>query len=157
MKVKMLLIGTLTAWLGIATAASFTVRIQRHGTNVTTSPAEDFATNVLRLFRTCSVDSTSYGARPNPWEKLLASESFVDLKLAEPVAFRVTGLSRMDELLVPLPSGKFPSHLFARSGTNVFAVTKYDPLALGRLASEPALQLRNVEPYGKLARAAEGR
>ena len=31
----------------------------------------------------------------------------------------------VDTILVPLPEHEFPDHIFARSGTNVFAVTKW--------------------------------
>jgi hypothetical protein len=153
---KTLLVSIWLAAIGIAAGADFDVRIQSHGTNVTQRPASDFATNVLKLFRSCSIDSTAYAAT-NAWETLLARDSFIHVRLSIPVTFRETGETKMNEVFVPLPSGKFPAHLFARSGTNVFALTKFDPVALGRVAREPALGISAVEPYGSLARLAASR
>ena len=58
----------------------------------------------------------------------------------------------IEEILVPLPEGKRPAHIFAKSGTNVLSFTKYDPIALKMVAFEPALHLSSVEPYASLAR-----
>lgn len=146
----------LVIWLmanGIAMGADFEVRIQSHGTNVTQRPATNFVTNVLHLFQKCSIDSTTYAVNTS-WDGLLARESFIHIRRLVPVTFRETGETKMNELFVPLPSGKFPAHLFARSETKVFALTKYSPVALGRVATEPALRLASVEPYGSLTKLA---
>ena len=56
----------------------------------------------------------------------------------------------LDEVLVPLPAGRWPDHFFARSGSNVLSFTKWDPAALGRVVAEPALELSTVPPYAAL-------
>jgi hypothetical protein len=151
-----LLLGLWLVTIGCVAGAEFGVRIQSNGTNVTQRPMADFATNVIKLFRSCSVNSTSYAAT-NAWEKLLAKDSFIHITFSTSMTFRETGQTKLNEVFVPLPFGKFPAHLFARSGTNVFALTKFDPVALGRVAQEPALQLSSVEPYGSLAKLAASR
>ncbi len=150
---KMVLLGIWLAVNGIAMGAEFEVRIRSHGTNVTQRPATNFVTNVLHLFQTCSVDSTAYAGN-TPWEGLLARDSFINIQLSVPMTFRETGETKMSELFVPLPPGKFPAYLYARSGINMFALTKVDPVTLGRVATAPALRLASVETYGSLAKLA---
>jgi hypothetical protein len=57
----------------------------------------------------------------------------------------------IDQILVPLPENDWPAHIFAKCGTNVFSLTKYDPVALKKVAFEQALQLSSVQPYASLA------
>jgi hypothetical protein len=147
-------------WLGsvcVAQAGEMEIRIRRHGTNVTAQPSMVFATNVMRLVQSSSVDSTSYAVKKDIWETLLRSDSFVYLKPPAPARIPAVGEMLMDELLVPLPEGKFPAHLFSRSGTNVFACAKFSPVAFGKVALEPALGLGSVEPYASVAKLAAGR
>jgi hypothetical protein len=56
----------------------------------------------------------------------------------------------VDEVLLPLPTGKWPDHFFAKSGTNVVSFTKWDPTALARVVAEPSLQLSSVPPYATM-------
>jgi hypothetical protein len=58
----------------------------------------------------------------------------------------------VNEIIVPLPIGKCPAHIYVKAGTNVFAFTKYNPLALKKVSCEPALGLSNSEPYASLAK-----
>ena len=72
------------------------------------------------------------------------------------IVFLVCGVSLreeklIDQILVPLPQNDWPAHIFAKSGTNVFSLTKYDPVALKKVAFEPALRLSSVQPYASLA------
>jgi len=61
----------------------------------------------------------------------------------------------VDQIIVPLPEGTWPNHIFAKGGTNVFSFTMYEPFALKKVAFEPVLHLSSVEPYAFFARLGE--
>jgi hypothetical protein len=44
-----------------------------------------------------------------------------------------------DEVLLPLPSGGYPSYVFVRQGRSVLRLAKYDPWVFHKLVSEAAL------------------
>lgn len=140
------------------------VRVVRKGHEVTVAPSGAFVGNVIRLLESCSYNSTAYAVKTNTWQKLLRSDSFVAIRFEKTQLLNVmvqTGtyarsardLQKMpvDEILVPLPEGDLPHHIYARTGTNVFAVTKYSPVALKKVAFEPVLQLSSVKPYSDFA------
>lgn len=136
-------------------------RIVRRGQEVKATPSSAFTGNVIKLLESCSVHSTSYAVKTNTWDDLLRSDSFVYIKFDKAQLLNVmmqTGdgsrfrqKSPIDEILVPLPEGNLPGHIYARAGTNVFAFTKYDPVALKKVAFERILQLSSVKPYSDLA------
>jgi hypothetical protein len=135
------------------------IQMARHGTNVTERPSAAFATNVIKLLQSCSVYSTAYAVKAETWRDFEHSDSFVHVMFSAPRKLSVEtsdnqGLAEraIEEILVPLPEGKWPTHIFAKSGTNVLSFTKYDPVALKRVALEPCLHLSSVEPYASLAR-----
>ena len=134
------------------------VPIVRHGTNLTERPSAAIATNVIKLLQSCSVCSTAYAVKAETWRDFEHSDSFVHVRFSAPRKLSVEvsdnqGLAEraIEEILVPLPEGKWPTHIFAKSGTNVLSFTKYDPVALKRVALEPCLHLSSVEPYASLA------
>jgi hypothetical protein len=148
---------------GNAEEDSVRIHMVRHGTNVTERPSASLSTNVIRLLESCSVSSAAYAVKAETWPDLLRSGSFIHLTFAAPRKLEVmltAGLDAarqrqgqsIDEILVPLPEGHMPGHLFAKSGTKVLSFTKYDPSALTAVTSEPTLGLSSVEPYSKLAR-----
>jgi hypothetical protein len=133
------------------------IQIVRHGTNVTERPSAAFATNVIKLLQSCSVYSTAYAGKAETWRDLEHSDSFVHVTFFAPRKLSVEasdnqGLAEraIREILVPLPEGKWPAHIFAKSGKNVLSFTKYDPIALKIVAFEPALHLSSVSPYASL-------
>ncbi len=138
-----------------------TVRVVRDGNQVPAIAESNITDRSINLLRSCSVNSTSYAVKSNTWVHLLGSESFVHLVFKKPTQLSVmmtagTGLPRhpepttINEILIPLPKGEWPQHLFAKSGTEVLAFTKYSPLALRHLAFEPDIQLAQVLPYSEL-------
>jgi len=136
------------------------IRLVRHGKDVAARPNAAFSTNVIELIQSCSVHSTEYAVSTNKWQELLQSDSFVHLTFASSRKLTVmiqTGAPRyrdeklIDEILVPLPERAWPDHIFAKSSTNVLSFTKYDPIALRRVAFEPVLHLSSVAPYASLA------
>ena len=139
---------------GSAGAADVQVRAVRHKKDITAPTNATFVTNIIALLRRCSVDSTAYAVKPETWSENLRSDSFVHVAFSPSRVFRVMGSDQqawadraIDEILVPLPEGKWPAHIFARSGSNVLAYTKFDPRDLKAVALEPALELSAVAPY----------
>ena len=147
--------------LAIATAAEVRVQIVRHGTNVMASPEAVFTTNILRLLQTCSIDSTAYAVKTNTWQQRLKSDYLIHLIWTTPTKIRLMDSSNqrleereVNEILVPLPIGKWPDHFFARSGSNVLSFTKWPPNTLAKVVSEPVLELSSVSPYASLIKNA---
>ncbi len=143
------------------------IRLVRYGTNVTEQPSPALTTNVIRMLQSCCYYSTAYAVKATTWPELEYSDSFVLLTFATPKRLKVTiytsdpavtniqqlkihlskgtpEVKSIDQVLVPLPERAFPLHIFARSGTNVSSFCKWDPIALGMLASEPALHLSQL-------------
>lgn len=136
----------------------------REGMTLPDQPGPLLITNVIRLLTSTSYQSTSYAVKSNTWETLLASDSYVHVKLdpprnlllfaPPPADIRDRGKREdvaISEILIPLPETEYPQHLYARSGTNVVAHTKYAPMPLKRLILEPALKLRNHKIYKQFA------
>jgi hypothetical protein len=96
---------------------------------------------------------------PKIWTQTLKFDSLIHIKFAEPAKLTLKAVSnhgRQDylvrEILVGLREGKWAGPLLIRSDANVQAFGKYDPLALKRVAFEPALKLSAVPPYADLAK-----
>lgn len=142
---------------GVADAADVDVRVMRHGAIGVAPQDSAFISNVIALLASCSVDSTSYVVTPDTWRQALRTDSFVLVKFPSSRQLNVMSSENhalepraIDEILVPLPEGKWPAHIFARSGTDVLSFTKYHPRELGRVALDPALELSSVPPYKDL-------
>ena len=144
----------------LAAVADDQIRLVRHGKDVTERPSAGFTTNVIELLKSCSVYSTAYAVKAETWREMLHSDSFVSVTFTRPKKLTVmvaTGTGprfreekSIDQILVPLPEGAWPEHIFAKSSTNVLSFTKYDPVALKRVAFEPVLHLASVAPYAAL-------
>jgi hypothetical protein len=154
-------ISALLCIVAIAAKAGDQIQLVRHGKNVIKSPSAMFASNVIDLLQSCSVNSTAYAVKPETWRDLEHSDSFVHLTFTQSRDLMVmiqTGGQRhrqekaIDQILVQLPERAWPDHIFAKSGTNVLSFTKYNPIALRRVASEPVLRLSSIEPYSSLAK-----
>jgi hypothetical protein len=153
--------------LVLSSAAADPVRMVREGMALPDQPGPTLVTNVLRLLASTSYQSTSYAVKSNTWETLLTSDSYVHVKLdpaREMMLFAPTDDIRdrwkrerltISEILVPLPDMEAPRHIYARSGTNFVAHTKYSPFALKRVILEPALKLREHKLYKQYAELPE--
>ncbi|MSP37115.1 MAG: hypothetical protein EXR70_01315 [Deltaproteobacteria bacterium] len=149
---------------GLASAADVRLRVVRHGKNLAAPQSAEFVTNIIALLRSCSVHSSAYAVRADTWTEALRADSFVHIAFGAPTKIRVKSSNNqtweetgIQEILLPLPEGQWPGHIFAKSGTVVMSFTKYDPLALNRIAAEPALALLSVEPYAALTKMKEKR
>ena len=117
----------------------------------------------MALAESCSVNSTADAVSDDTWAQALASDSFVHVVFLEPRRARLESRDNQNreerairEILLPLPEGSWPKHVFVRSGTDTLAFTKYDPLALQQVILEPELRLLAVRPYEYLLRTLEG-
>jgi hypothetical protein len=150
-------IAILVGCLTIAGAADVQLRVVRHNKEVAVADAATFATNVLKLLRSCSVNHTP----AKSWDDVARSDSFVQIQFTNPPSLKVMwGGFRderpIDEIRIWLPEGQWPT-IQARSGGAVMACGKYDPIALKRVVSEPALDLGLVRPYDTFLRSRDTR
>jgi len=150
--------------VAVAEASDVQLRVVRKGKEVAMPRGTALITNVVALVRSCSYhastnQSSHESGRPAIWTQLLASNSLIHIKFAEPRKLSFEAPSNhgredyfVDEILVGLPEGRWAGPLLVRTGRNVHAFGKYDPLALKRVAFEPALELSSVRPYSDLAK-----
>ena len=145
--------------VGSAGAADVQVQIIRYKKDIAAPTNATFVTNIIALLRWCSIDSTAYAVKPETWAEKLRSDSFVHITFSTSRMLRVMGADQqglmdraIDEILVPLPEDKWPTHIFAKSGSNVLAYTKFDARDLKAVALEPALELSSVSPYSGLTK-----
>lgn len=155
-------LGVLFSCVLLSVEAGDQIRIVRHGTNVT---EQALITNVISMLRSCCYPaSTDRTVKVGTWYGLSHSDSFVLLHFTPPKKLTlpkpgdddprkitpgrvVSEVVPVDEILLPLPEDTFPPHIFVKRGTNVLSFTKYDPVALARVASEPALHTSRHYPH----------
>jgi hypothetical protein len=105
----------------------------------------------------CSVNSTRMRPAPGAWEAALASGSYLHAVYSPPrdIALFTEGnqrreMHRVDEILMPLPEGRWARDNLAKIGGKAAAFTKCDPLRLAEIIGEAELGLRDVQPYKSL-------
>ena len=150
-------IATVVCGMAPASAADVALRAVRHHREVVVSEKERLAATLVALVESCSVDSTVYAVYADTWAQVTASDSFVHVVFAAP---RRARLQRRDnrgqaqgtvrEILLPLPEGKLPDHVFVRTERDTVSLTKYDPRVLREVVAEQDLRLQAVEPYKSL-------
>jgi hypothetical protein len=139
------------SFVGSAGAADVQVRVVRNGKDVSIPDTAAFTTNVIELLRSCSVNHTP----EKNWNDVVRSDSFIQIRFTNPPVVKVWwgGIERqgqtIDEIRIWLSEGKWPT-VQARSDTATMGCGKYDPIALKRVVSEPALDLASVRPYDSL-------
>lgn len=138
-------------------AADVAAHLVRHGHDVVTPDGERLARKLLAVVESCSVNSTSSAVPESDWPRMAASDSFLHVVFSPPrLALLVDreGQRRLPqavrEVLLPLPEGAWPAHVFVKTGRGTRSFTKYDPFVLRDLISEPGLQLLSVAPYTQL-------
>ncbi len=123
--------------------------------------------NAVAFVHSASVNLTRWSSKPEyqekEWKKLMKSESLIDIIFTKPATI---SLMRADhrgreektvaQLLITLPANQWPSVCVKSDGV-AMCFTKYDPLVLKALVSEPALGLSSVPPYDWLINHAEKR
>lgn len=140
------------------------VRVVREGMALPDRPGPQLVTNVIRFLASSSYQSTAYAVKSNTWETLLESDSYVQVKLKPARTMNLFEIVEdlkmprkraevvIDEIIVPLPEEHGPAHIYARSGTNVVAHTKFHPGVFKELIQEPALKLRGTKVYKEYSR-----
>lgn len=138
-------------------AADIEIRAVRDRNQVGITRPESVAANLVVLVESCSVNSTAYAVSNDTWAQVLDSDSFVHVIFPSPRQLRIKGGYRrvwenyiVREILLPLPVGRDPPHVYVKTGKETLSATKYDPYALRELALEKELRLWNVPPYDLL-------
>ena len=132
-------------------ATDIEVRVIRLGTEIPESNSGLVARTVA-LMQSCSVNSTSYAASQSAWRNALKAASLVHLRFRVPRDVTIDGqVHRIDEILVPLPQGLWPDHLFARSGEALISCAFYDPRTFRDLVWGAPFEFQNTPPYDALA------
>ena len=153
-------------WLAVfAGSYGDEVRIVRNGMTQADQAGSGLVTNVLRFLASSWYQSTAYAVKSNTWQELLASDSYVYVKLQPPRRMTLSGLPpadlqrvaprervKIDEIIVPLPEEHGPLHVYARNGTNTVAHTKFSPAIFKELIQEPALKLRETIVFKEYSR-----
>ena len=141
------------------------VRIVRNGLTQPDQPGPMLVTNVSRFLASAGYQSSAYAVNSNTWQELLASDSYVYVKLQPPRRVTLSGLPpadlqkvaprervEIDEIIVPLPEEHGPRHIYARIGTNTVSHTKFSPAVFKELIQEPALKLRETKVFREYSR-----
>jgi hypothetical protein len=152
-----LLVAAFIGGIAPVAAADVNLRVVRNKQNIAISSGERLATKLIALVESCSVNSTAYAVTGDIWAQVVASDSFVQVVFSEPRRIRLvsqnnqTRLQRLvREILLPLPEGRWPEHIFVKSDEDTLSFTKDNPLVLKEVVLEQDLRLHAIEPYKSL-------
>lgn len=151
--------------LGLLLAEETRVRVIRQNEPVKVEEAEKLVTNVIAFVESASVNLMNLDGdqtkEQNRWQEVLASTSFIHLTFTSARNLRIMPPENqrseeqpVSEILISLPEGRYPG-IQVKSGTNYMALTKWQPLALKHLVTEPVLKLSTVAPYDHFFRLKE--
>jgi antitoxin (DNA-binding transcriptional repressor) of toxin-antitoxin stability system len=144
-----------TAW-----AQGVQVRAVRHGQDVVISQRDNLAANVVAMLESCTVNSTENAVAEGTWAQQLAGDSFVLILFTKPREVYVKAADNesretraVSEILLPLPEGKWPQHVYARVGTETLSFSRYSAVPLKDLVMDGELRLGAVPPYDFLMKS----
>lgn len=148
-----------------ASAQDIQVRAVRDKQAIRVAQPERVAAKLVAIVESSTLNSTAYAVADDTWNRVQGSASYVHVVFPGPRNVRVKGGGNQPaeermvrEMLLPLPPGTAPPHVYVRSGKETISLTKYDPRALRELALEEELRLKDLPPYGiPAARAGECR
>lgn len=156
---RLLLFAAFLCGVAAASPADTVLRAVRDNHDVSVADPERLAAKLVSLLNSCSVNSTAYAVSGDTWVATLASNSFVHVVFAVPrQANPKSGGSdtqsprSLQEILLPLPEGKWPEHVLVKSEGKTLSFTKYDPRVMKEIVLVQELQLRTVRPYESLLR-----
>lgn len=143
-----------------ALAGDLQVRAVRGGQPVTIVRAENLAANVVALLESCTVNGTE-SMPEKAWEHQLESDSYVYIIFPKPRELRLKSVDNerretqaVKEILVPLPEGKWPSHIYARTDKEEkLSFSKYSGVPLKDIIMDPDLRIGSVPPYDFLMKS----
>lgn len=156
MKIALLLLAVLASAFDAATAWAQVpqVRAVRHGQEVAISRSDTLTANVVAMLESCTVNSTANAVTPSTWAQQLAGDSFVLIRFARPREVYVKAADNetretraVSEILLPLPEGRWPQHVYARTGTETLSFTRYSAVPLKDIVMDGELRLGAVPPY----------
>lgn len=140
--------------VGSVSAADIEIRAVRQNRDVMVSNSGRLAAKLIALVESCSVNSTAYAVSSDTWAGIAASDSFVHVAFSQPRRLRLIDNNNqireqqmIREILLPLPEGRWPLHIFVRSEKDTLSFTKDDPLVFRDVVLERDLQLLKVQPY----------
>jgi antitoxin (DNA-binding transcriptional repressor) of toxin-antitoxin stability system len=137
-----------------ARAEALQVRAVRHGQEVAISHRDTLAANVVAMLEACTVNSTENAVAEGTWAQQLAGDSFVHVLFTRPREVYLKAADNqsretraVSEILIPLPEGKWPLHVYARVGTETLSFAKYSAVPLKDIVMDGELRLGAVPPY----------
>jgi hypothetical protein len=148
--------------LGVAPARAdeLQVRAVRHGSELALSRKDTMAANVVAMLESCTINSTENAVAEGTWAQQLAGDSFVHVVFPQPREVYVKSADNetretrsINEVLLPLPEGKWPQHLYARAGKETLSFSKYSAVPLKDIVMDGELRLGAVPPYDFLMKS----
>ena len=147
-------LGTLSALAG-----DLEVHAVRGGKSVPIVRSENLAANVVALLESCTVNATE-SMPEKAWERQLEGDSYVRIVFPKPRELRLKALDNerreaqaVKEILVPLPEGKWPGHIYARTENEALSFSKYSGVPLKDIIMDPDLRIGSVPPYDFLMKS----
>ena len=142
-----------------AMADDLQVRAVRGGHPVPIAREADMAANVVALLESCTVNSTDTMA-DKAWEHQLAADSYIHVIFPKPRELRLKAEDNetretrpVKEILVPLPEGKWPTHIYARTDKEALSFSKYSGVPLKDIIMDGDLRISSVPPYDFLMKS----
>jgi hypothetical protein len=143
-----------------AWAAELEVRAVRRGQELAISRKDTMAANVVAMLESCTVNSTENAVADNTWKQQRAGDSFVHVVFPKPREVYVKSADNesretraIDEILLPLPEGKWPQHVYARAGNETLSFSRYSGVPLKDIVMDGELGLGAVPPYDFLMKS----
>lgn len=137
-----------------AWADELQVRAVRGGNELAISHKDTIAANVVAMLESCTVNSTEHAVTDKTWAQQLAGDSFIYVLFPQPREVYVKSadnesreMRAIDEVLLPLPVGKWPPHVYARAGKETLSFSKYSGVPLKDIVMDGELRLGAVPPY----------
>ena len=159
-RARTLLLLALGSTLGAAAAADPQVRAVRRGHELAISHKDAMAANVIAMLESCTVNSTEHAVADKTWAQQLAGDSFVHVRFPQPRELYVKSADNqvretraIDEILLPLPEGKWPPHVYARAAGETLSFSRYSGVPLKDIVMDGELRLGAVPPYDFLMKS----
>ena len=141
----------------LACGGSITVTRDGKTTGKLSNPAK-LMEDLQALLQSCSVDSSKNASRTK-WENLLKSPSHLHYKMPDNLSFHLPLQAEIQadvvEIILPLPKGEWPDHVYVKNAKGYFSYSKYGPKELKKIVGHPEIGLSSVAPYSSLAGLAE--
>jgi hypothetical protein len=143
-----------------AWADELQVRAVRRGQEISISRKDTLAANVVAILESSTVNSTENAVGDDTWKQQLAGDSYVHVVFPKPREVYVKSADNesretrsIDEVLLPLPEGKWPPHIYVRAGKETLSFSKYSGVPLKDIAMDGELRLGSVPPYDFLMKS----